>query len=73
MLKEKDIREKYTKAGQGKGGIFEEQKEIKGKKQKKKSPKNETEWRDWKLNKHKMTQNKLRSHRIKEEIRRVMR
>lgn len=37
VMKEKVIREKYTKAGDCKGGILEEQKEIVGKKQKKKS------------------------------------
>lgn len=72
MVKEKVIREKYPKVGEGNGGILEEQKEIKEKKTKKKSSKNETEWRDGKLNKHKMTQNQLRPHRIKEEIRRGM-
>lgn len=36
MIKEKVIREKYTKAGEHKGGILEEQKEIIGKKKKKK-------------------------------------
>lgn len=36
-MKEKAIREKYAKAGEHKGGIFKEQKEKIGKKQRNKS------------------------------------
>lgn len=35
MVKEKVIREKYPKVGEGNGGILEEKKEIKGKTTKK--------------------------------------